>query len=103
MWRGLTIATVALSSLRRLLPVCGGGNRGHAGVPADDTLSLPVRVAVFNGDGTPDPGAGVSITSTAGTVGAARHEGDGIYDSLVILDRFRWVPYAPPVGTLPKD
>lgn len=30
-------------------------------------------------------------------------EGDGIYDSLVILDSFRWVPYSPPVGTLPKD
>ena len=30
-------------------------------------------------------------------------EGDGIYDSLVILDSFRWVPYTPVVGTTPKD
>ena len=49
------------------------------GVPSDDRLSVPVRVAVMNPDGRPDIAARVDFTTTAGTVGEARHEGQGIY------------------------
>ena len=33
-------------------------------------------------------------------------ESDGIYDSLVIIDNFRWTPFTPEVGTVketPED
>ncbi len=49
------------------------------GVPSDDRLSIPVRVAVMNPDGRPDIAARVDFTTTAGTVGEARHEGQGVY------------------------
>lgn len=51
----------------------------QAGLPADGTTVIPVRVAVRNPDGTPDTAATPVFMASAGSVGSARHEGDGIY------------------------
>ena len=56
----------------RMLPL-------HASLPSDGTLKIPVRVVVRQADGTPDSTARVNFTATTGTIGAAVHEGDGIY------------------------
>lgn len=50
-----------------------------AAVPADASVGIPVRVFVATPAGAPDAAAQVSFTATAGSVSAARHEGNGIY------------------------
>ena len=50
-----------------------------AGLPADATLSIPVRVFVARADGQPDESARVAITADKGSVGEAKHEGRGVY------------------------
>lgn len=49
------------------------------GLPGDAVAKMPVRFVVRAPEGQPDAGAQVQFTATAGTFGAARHEGDGIY------------------------
>jgi len=50
-----------------------------AGLPADAGLAVPVRVFAVTPEGKADPAATVLITTTAGTVSEARHEGNGLY------------------------
>jgi adhesin/invasin len=51
----------------------------QAGLPADGQTAIPVRVAVRNPDGTPDTNAKPVLFASVGSVGDARHEGDGVY------------------------
>ncbi|MCB9780900.1 MAG: hypothetical protein H6742_20190 [Alphaproteobacteria bacterium] len=48
-------------------------------LPADGKRTATVRVFVAQPDGSPDGAAKVTFQSSAGTVGAAKHEGGGIY------------------------
>lgn len=57
----------------------------QVGVPGDDMLGVPVRVFVATPDGQPDTGARVVFATTAGSIGEAVHEGNGIYVG-------EWVP-----------
>lgn len=50
-----------------------------AALPADARVQVPVRAMVVAPDGRPDESAPVEFAVTAGTVGAARHEGGGVY------------------------
>ncbi len=50
-----------------------------AAVPADARFAVPVRTLVVTPAGKPDENALVTITSTAGTVSPALHEGGGVY------------------------
>ena len=50
-----------------------------ASIPADPSISIPIRVSIASPNGSPDSEAQVSFTTTAGQVSEARHEGDGIY------------------------
>ncbi|MCB9675136.1 MAG: Ig-like domain-containing protein [Alphaproteobacteria bacterium] len=49
-----------------------------AGVPADGKAHA-VRIVALKADGTPDGGAGLKVSADKGSVGAARHLGDGVY------------------------
>lgn len=60
----------------------------YAGIPADARLQVPLRVFVVTPDGRPDEGAQLVLSASAGSIGAARHEGGGIYAAL----------YTPPAG-----
>lgn len=55
---------------------------GRRGLPADGVTQIPVRVAVWSGEGKPDPLANVAFTATGGTVSGSRHLGDGLYEAL---------------------
>jgi len=48
-------------------------------IPADPDITVPIRVFVATQDGSPDPNAKVTLSTTAGQIGAAVHEGNGIY------------------------
>ena len=50
-----------------------------AAIPASGKGSIPVRALVVRPDGTGDANASVRFSTTAGTVGAATHEGKGVY------------------------
>jgi hypothetical protein len=50
-----------------------------AGLPGDAAVALPVRVTVRTPTGAPDTAASPAFTTTAGTFGPVRHEGDGVY------------------------
>ncbi len=54
----------------------------YAGLPADGRTQVPVRAFVATADGKPDPGASVTFSTSAGTVGEAVHEGGGVYRAL---------------------
>jgi Bacterial Ig-like domain (group 1) len=58
-------------------------------LPSDGKTSVPVRGYVAGATGGPDVGARVTFSATAGSIGAARHEGGGIY----VAD------FVPPLGT----
>lgn len=60
----------------------------HMGVPSDNRLKIPVRVAVATPEGKPSAGAQVQISASAGTVTAPIHEGNGVYR----------VDFTPPLG-----
>lgn len=52
-------------------------------LPSDDAVQLPVRVAVYKADGSPDPAAeGLVLAVTAGTVTTPTHVGDGVYEAM---------------------
>ncbi|MEL6342264.1 MAG: Ig-like domain-containing protein [Myxococcota bacterium] len=57
-------------------------------VPADPTLTVPIRVFVAQEDGQPDTTATVSFSATAGRVSGVTNEGGGIYRA----------DFAPPYG-----
>lgn len=57
-------------------------------IPADGRLQVPVRAVVVTPDGRPDANAQVVFSATAGTMGAAKHEGNGVYVAT----------YTPPYG-----
>lgn len=59
-----------------------------ASIPADPTMSIPVRVAVVQGTGEPDTAADVRFSSTAGEMSDARHVGGGVYEA----------DFSPPYG-----
>ena len=48
-------------------------------VPADPSVSVPVRVYVATATGSADSAAQVTFTASAGTMSPSRHEGNGIY------------------------
>lgn len=48
-------------------------------LPADASVSLPVRLFVTTPQGTPDASAQLSLTASSGTLSAVRHEGNGVY------------------------
>jgi hypothetical protein len=50
-----------------------------ASVPADARVRVPVRVFVTTADGTPDGSTAPSLSASAGTLSAPRHEGDGVW------------------------
>ncbi len=54
----------------------------HAGVPSDGRTQVPVRAVVLTPTGGPDVNASVTFSTTAGTVTAATHEGNGVYRAL---------------------
>ena len=60
-----------------------------AGLPADPSLAIPLRVYVATPDGKPDPAAPLALAVTGGTVSAPRHEGNGVYVAT----------FTPPKGT----
>lgn len=51
-------------------------------VPADPASPVPVRVLVATPAGAPDTAAQVTFTATGGTIGAATHEGNGVYKAM---------------------
>jgi hypothetical protein len=51
-------------------------------IPADPTASVTVRAKVATPEGAADTAAQISFTATGGTVGAAVHEGNGIYKAM---------------------
>lgn len=55
------------------------------GVPADPEVTMPVRVVVFQPDGTPDGEAALQVDASAGSLSEPLHEGAGIY-------RLDWTP-----------
>lgn len=59
-----------------------------AAIPSDARLQVPLRAVVVTPEGKPDENAQVVFAATAGAVGAARHEGGGIYVAT----------YTPPAG-----
>ncbi len=56
-------------------------------VPADGTTSTVVRVLVATATGQPDTSAQVRFDTTVGSIGAATHEGGGVYSAV-------WTPDA---------
>lgn len=62
-----------------------------AGIPSDARLAIPIRAMVVTPEGAPDEMASVEFSVTAGTIGAARHEGGGVYVA----------SYTPPDGNVP--
>lgn len=52
-----------------------------ATIPADPSISVPVRVAVVQVTGEPDTEASVSFSTTAGEVSDASHIGGGVYEA----------------------
>jgi hypothetical protein len=52
---------------------------GAQSVPADPSLSVPVRVYVAAAVGNADTEARVTFTTTAGQISEASHEGNGVY------------------------
>ncbi|MFK7927810.1 MAG: hypothetical protein AB8H79_06460, partial [Myxococcota bacterium] len=55
---------------------------GRRGLPADGVTQVPVRVAVWSGEGAPDGVANVTFTATGGTVSAPKHLGGGLYEAM---------------------
>lgn len=49
------------------------------GIPADPSLTVPIRVLVSKPDGKPDTSAELTFETDAGTVSNVRHEGFGVY------------------------
>jgi hypothetical protein len=58
------------------------------GLPADSSLTIPIRLLAVKGDGTPDPEAALDLSATAGRIGRPIHLGEGVYEA----------PYTPPDG-----
>jgi hypothetical protein len=58
-----------------LFPVAGA-------IPADPGSAVGVRLFVTKPDGTPDVGATVTFTASAGAVSPASHIGNGVYESV---------------------
>ena len=56
-----------------------------ASVPADNSVTVPVRAYVTESNGTPDTKATVSFTVASGTVTEATHLGGGVYEA-------QWTP-----------
>ncbi len=54
----------------------------HAGLPADGHTQVPVRAFVTTAEGEPAVVAKVAFTTSAGTMEAAVHEGNGVYRAL---------------------
>lgn len=52
-----------------------------AALPADEALTVPVRLVVVAPDGSPDTGATPTFTVDRGTVGAVRALGEGVYEA----------------------
>jgi len=57
-------------------------------VASDPTISMPVRAYVTQPNGSPDTGARVKFSTTAGSMSDAVHEGNGVY----------MAEFAPPFG-----
>jgi len=53
-----------------------------AGVPADASLAIPVRTVVLNADGSPNLTATLSMTVSEGSIGAASHVANGVYEAI---------------------
>ncbi len=53
--------------------------------PADGTQTVPVRVVVVTATGEPDEGAAPELTASAGSLGAVKGLGDGVYEALLTL------------------
>ena len=51
----------------------------HDGIPGDGVNSITLRAVVIEPTGAADPTASVRFSASSGEVGAARHEGNGIY------------------------
>ncbi len=51
-------------------------------VPSDSSLAVPVRIVMLNPDGSPDIGASLSLSASSGTIGAAAHVKNGIYEAI---------------------
>ncbi len=51
-------------------------------VPADGSLGVPVRVVALAADGRPDALAKLTLTTTAGQMGDASYDGNGIYTAI---------------------
>ena len=53
-----------------------------AAVPSDSSLSVPVRTVVLNVNGSPNTNASLSMTASSGTIGAASHVKNGVYEAM---------------------
>ncbi len=53
-----------------------------AALPGDARVQVPVHAMVVTPDGRPDLTAAVVFSTTGGTIGQAKHEGNGIYTAL---------------------
>ncbi len=51
-------------------------------LPGDARVQVPVHAMVVTADGRPDVSAAVVFSTTGGTIGPAKHEGNGIYTAL---------------------
>lgn len=52
-----------------------------AGIPADARLPVDIFAAVVTPDGRPDTAAPIVFSATAGSIGSARHLGNGVYSA----------------------
>ena len=62
-------------------------------VPADPSTPITVRVKVATAQGAADTAAQVMFTATGGTIGAAVHEGNGVYKAM----------FTPALSTVPAQ
>lgn len=51
----------------------------QAGIPADASLRIPVRLLVLSPEGEPDTTASVELQTSQGSISKPRHEADGVY------------------------
>ncbi len=63
----------------------------HAGLPADNTLKIPVRAVAVREDGQPDGNADLRFEASHGTFTGLRHEGNGVFVAT-------YTPSAEPTG-----
>jgi hypothetical protein len=63
----------------------------QAAIPGDPKAAVPVRAYVVTPGGQPDAAAKVKFSVSVGSVGDAKHVGNGVYEAM-------WTPAAMPAG-----